>query len=93
MTRTPLFFLAAVLLLIGGYWYFFTGTPPSEPLTASEPVSPAEQQFIDLSGKLSSISFDTSIFSDPRLLSLTNPATPIAPENKGRKDPFAPIGH
>lgn len=82
----------AILLLGGAYIYFFGGKGSQAPLTATAGASsPAEQQFLDLAGQLTSITFDTSILSDPRFASLVDIATPIAPENTGRTDPFAPL--
>jgi hypothetical protein len=92
MTKTTI--ILVVVLLIGGalYWYTARDSQPEPTLSASAPLDPAEQQFIDLAGRLSAITFDTSIFSDPRLSALVNLATPITRENQGRPDPFAPLG-
>ena len=92
MTRTTTFSIVAVLVLGLAAWYFFGGDTPELPLTASAPALPAEQQFIDLAGRLGAISFDTSIFDDPRFMLLTSIATPIVPVSQGREDPFAPFG-
>jgi len=93
MTRNSTILIAILVILIGAYWFFFTGKSQELPLTASAPADPAEQRFIDLAGKLNSISFDADFFNDPRFLSLQSLATPILPEVQGRLDPFAPIGH
>ena len=34
---------------------------------------------------------NTNIFSEPRFMALIDLATPIAPGNRGRLDPFAPV--
>ena len=92
MNRQTIILIAVMVLLAGIYWYFFLGKGPEVPLSASAPTDPSEQQFLELSSKLSSISFDTTLFSDARFTALTDLTTPIALENQGRPDPFAPIG-
>jgi hypothetical protein len=83
----------ALLVVIGGlYWYFFGGSAaPEPPLSATAPASDAAQQFLDLAGELAAVSFNTSIFSDPRFNSLVDISTTVIPEAQGRPDPFAPI--
>ena len=82
--------LLLVTLLVGGgaYWYFFMNTSNNPPLTTSGTVNPAQAQFTALVSQLQPISFDTSIFSDPRFMALTDLTTPIEPESSGRTDPF-----
>jgi hypothetical protein len=76
-----------------GIWYFYGGTGESSlPITPIGQTSEIEQRFLDLSGQLAQLSFDMSVFSDPRLLSLVSLSIPITPEAEGRPDPFAPIG-
>ena len=87
-----LFLIIATLVIAGGaYWYFSTQTGNQPPLTATTSENPAQTQFKMLVSELQPISFDTSIFSDPRFMTLTDLATPITPEASGRLDPFAPI--
>ncbi|MFZ1075739.1 MAG: hypothetical protein WAN50_05190 [Minisyncoccia bacterium] len=85
--------LVVITLVIaaGAYWYFFLQTGNQPPLTTTTTDTGAQDQFKSLVGELQSIKFDTSIFSDPRFTSLTDLATPIAPEASGRTDPFAPF--
>lgn len=90
-TRTITLIIAALVVAAGAYWYFFTGTGNQPPLTQTGPQSAAQTQFETLVGELSPISFDTSIFSDPRFQSLVDLATPVAPEPMGRLDPFAVV--
>lgn len=91
MSNSSLIFVVCLVLALGGYWFFGTGGADL-PLSAAEPIDPAEQEFITLSQRLESISFDVSIFADPRFNVLVNLATPIHPEIVGRIDPFAPLG-
>ena len=84
-----------ILLIVAGasiYWYFFTGTE-QPPLSASSSKNQAQTEFQTLVGKLTPISFYTSIFSDARFNALVDLMTPIAPEPAGRLDPFASISH
>lgn len=85
--------VAGIAVLAGLYWYFFTGSPPQAPLSAT-PASQnqAQAQFEVLIGQLEPISFDLAILSDPRFTALVDLSTPVAPEPVSRADPFAPIG-
>ena len=86
--------IGTVTLILAGvaYWYFFTGTGNQPPLSQSTSASQAQTQFQTLVSELEPISFDTSIFSDPKFTALVDLTTPVAPENVGRLDPFATIG-
>ena len=92
MTRPALILIGILVLLGGVYAYFFWGESPEPPISASQPAGEAEQEFIELAARLDSISFDTSIFQDPRFSQLVSLETEILPETIGRSDPFAPIG-
>lgn len=85
-------FIVALLIFAGGlYWYFFTGIGNQPALTTSVDTDDAQTQFQSLFGELASISFNTDIFSDSRFNALVDLTTPVAPESKGRLDPFAAI--
>jgi len=86
--------VVVTLIIIGGaYWYFSSQSSNDVSLTSSNPSeSPAQSQFDLLVNQLQPISFNTSIFSDPRFAALIDLTTPITPETPGRADPFAPIG-
>ncbi len=91
-SSTILTILATLILAAGAYWYFFTGTGNQQPLTATgSNTNEAQARFQTLIGELQSISFDTTIFSDPRFNALVDLTTPVSPEPTGRPDPFAPI--
>ena len=85
--------ISALVVAVGAYWYFFTGTgnEPSLTTTTFESDSEAQTQFQTLVSQLESISFDTDIFSEPRFMALVDLATPVTPEEEGRSDPFAPV--
>jgi flagellar basal body-associated protein FliL len=84
--------IVVIVLAAGAYWYFFVGTGNQAPLTTSAPSGNAAQtQFQALVSELQPISFNTTIFSDPKFSALVNLATAITPEPAGRLDPFAPV--
>lgn len=89
-TTIPL--VVIVLILAGGgYWYYSSQTGNQLPLTASAGDGEAQTQFKMLVSELKNISFDKSIFLDPKFLALTDLATQVTPEPSGRVDPFAPL--
>lgn len=92
--KTILYSVIALAVAAGLYWYFFTGSSAEEkPLSSSSAVqeNSAQVQFRALVTKLQQLSFDTSIFADPRFNALVDLTTPIAPESAGRPDPFAAL--
>jgi len=90
-SNTIILIIATLIVAAGAYWYFFTGTGNEPPLTTTLVENEAQMQFQILVSELQPISFNTSIFSEPRFMALINLATPITPEPAGRLDPFAPI--
>lgn len=89
--KTILITLAALVVAGGAYWYFFTGSGNDAPLTAITGSGVSQTRFQTLVSELQPITFDTSIFSDPRFLALVNISTDLTPESTGRLDPFAPV--
>ena len=83
--------IAMLVIVAGGYWYFFGQAGNEVPLTTSTAVDASQTQFQVLVSQLKPISFDTSIFSDPKFTALVDLSTPISPEPSGRSDPFAPL--
>ena len=90
-SNTLILILATLIVAAGAYWYFFAGKGNEPPLTAGPAVSQAQLEFQTLLGELQPISFNTSIFLDPRFMALVDLTTPITPETVGRLDPFAPV--
>lgn len=90
-TNTILIIICTLVVGAGAYWYFFTGSGNEQPLTEVTASSGAQAQFQSLVSQLQPITFDTSIFSDPRFMALVDLTTPIMPETAGRIDPFAPV--
>jgi len=89
-SNTTLIVIATLIVAAGAYWYFFTGTGNQPPLTVTTDENQAQTRFQSLINILP-LSFDTTIFSDPRFMALVDLATSIAPESAGRLDPFAPV--
>jgi len=83
--------ILSLIIAAGAYWYFFAGTGNQAPLTQSSSGSAAQSEFPVPVSELQSISFDTSIFSDPKFTSLVDITTAVQPEPIGRPDPFAVI--
>jgi hypothetical protein len=90
-SNTIILIVATLIVAAGAYWYFFTGTGNEPPLTTTTSGNDSQAQFQTLVSELQPISFDTSIFSDPRFMALVDLATPVTPESAGRPDPFAPV--
>lgn len=93
MKTNTLIVIVLTLLIAGGvYWYFSSrDAVPEPPLSAGAAVNSAQVRFQTLLNELTPITFDTSIFSDPRFNSLVDIATNVTPEPTGRPDPFAPV--
>jgi len=89
-SNTTIVFIATLVVAIGAYWYFSTGTEQL-PLTPGTGGNQAQTQFQALVSELQPISFNTDIFSDPKFNALIDLRTPVIPESSGRLDPFAPV--
>jgi hypothetical protein len=83
--------ILSLIIAAGAYWYFFAGTGNQAPLTQSSSGGTAQSEFPIPVSDLQSLSFDTSIFSDPRFTSLVDITIAVQPEPVGRSDPFAVI--
>jgi len=92
MKPSPITLIIVTLVLAAGaYWYLSSRTGNQPPLTETVSENSAQTQFQALVSELQPISFDTTIFSDPKFTSLVDLTTPVAPEPAGRIDPFAPV--
>lgn len=83
--------IVTLALIAGAYWFLFMGAEDQSLLSVTDAQNPAQEQFQRLTSQLGPISFDSSIFSDPKFTSLVSLATPVTPEESGRLDPFAPL--
>jgi hypothetical protein len=83
--------ILSLIIAAGAYWYFFAGTGNQATLTQSSLGGTAQNEFPIPVSELQSLSFDTSIFSDPKFTALVDITTAVQPEPVGRADPFAVI--
>jgi len=91
MKSNTITLIALTIIIAGtGYWYFATQTGSDVPITSSTETAP-RTQFQGLLNELRSISFDTTIFSNSKFISLVDLKVPVTSEPSGRLDPFAPV--
>ncbi len=83
--------IAIIAILILGYFYVVGTSTTARPLTTSSAPSSSNIQMRSISSQLTSLTFDTGVFSDPRFIALKNISAPIVFEPTGRTNPFAPI--
>jgi hypothetical protein len=89
--NTLFIILTAGIVAVLAYWYLAPSLSTDQALIPDVALSPAQVEFQTLVNELQPISFDAKIFSDPEFQALQDLTTPIAPETKGRTDPFAPV--
>ena len=85
---------AAIVVIVLGvvaYFLFMRGTNDAVVTAVGTPGSEAEATFLGLASELETVSFDGSIFTDPRFTSLRDIHTNIIQEPVGRRDPFAQL--
>jgi len=96
LTKSNIILIVCAVITFGGAFYYFvffnvdSGAALVEGVEISE-ASQTETEFVELVSQLGAITFDISIFSDPRFSGLTDIRTPISPEEAGRRDPFGLI--
>jgi hypothetical protein len=92
-TRTNVILIVLALLVAAGalYMLFARGDEESTVSETEAPGTEAERSFLALTAEIGSISFETSVFTDPRFSALRDIRTQIVPETLGRPDPFAPL--
>ena len=91
-TKTILGAIGAFILVGVGFLVFSSMYSGDTVVTSNAPASSAETLFLNLSTQLDSISFDTTILTDPRFAALSDIHTEILPEATGRNNPFASLG-
>ena len=82
--------LVAVLLVVYIGYGLVTSTPDASAVDPNADTS--SQDILSLVDRLSKISIDQSVFSSPTFTSLVDFSVGIINEDKGRPNPFAPIG-
>jgi hypothetical protein len=91
--KKNLSFIALFVVIVGAIAYYATKDGGNmDVITEGEaPSSSTEATFLGFSSELESVTFDSTIFSDPRFTSLRDMRTTVVEEGKGRRDPFAPL--
>ena len=76
-----------------GYFTFFSGSSGGGSiLTSTDAASPVSKDILAALADLNSIKLDSTVFTDPTFVSLTDLGVVIPPQNVGRRNPFAPVG-
>lgn len=91
LSKKSLPYVALVVVVVGAGLYYLWGRPSETgPVVTSEatPQSSSEATFLGLANELNTVSFDSTLFSDPRFTSLKDIHTNIVAEPIGRRDPF-----
>ncbi len=90
--QTVIAFIAVVIVVYGGYQFFFA--TPSEPVVqvSQAPGSGVDQDLVALLFELRGIRLETTIFSDSVFMSLQDFGKELVSEPIGRNNPFAPLG-
>lgn len=91
--KKNLSYVALVIVIIGAAVYYMgRDTSGGDIVTeGAPPSSSTEAAFLSYSSELDSVVFEADIFSDPRFTRLQDISTSIVAEEKGRRDPFAPL--
>ena len=80
-----------LLLLLFGYFMFFSGDSSTPALTSSDSDSPLSSDLLVTLQNLHSITLNNAIFTDPVFVTLSDFGVSIPPDNVGRRNPFAPL--
>ena len=86
--------LIGAVLLVGGYFAFFSGSGSAALLTSTSTATPTSQvskELLATIGDLKAITLDNSIFSDAAYTSLVDFHIDIPLQPFGRTNPFAPL--
>lgn len=92
MERRHILIIILVLILIGGGYYAYTRRSVILTQTPQAPTNTQYGENVRELRRLKSLSFDTSVFSDPRFRALKEPPPPpVASITFGRENPFLPL--
>lgn len=91
--KSFLFLFGALAVAFFAYTYFFpSGEDSGEGLTSENVVaSPIENELVQLLLRLESVTLPEGIFGNSSFRSLQDFSQEIAPEPRGRENPFAPL--
>ena len=95
--------LVILLVLVAAFFlyrYLFVSSPAVDNSPGLEAVGDGEagqaavidDEFIRLLERLQGVTLDATVFASPAWQSLVNFRVPLVPEEKGRPNPFAPVG-
>lgn len=90
LTPTIIIFIV-IVAIVGGYIYMKSSGSTTQPVTSSSIKVSTSGQFENIATQLSSISFNTALFSNSQYTALHNINITIIPEPLGRANPFAPF--
>ena len=81
-----------IVVIIGaGAYYLNKGNSKGVITTTAPPGSPTEATFLGFASELDTVSFNTTIFTDPRFMALEDIHTSVVNELAGRRDPFGQL--
>ena len=88
--------ILAVLLLVGLYVWYGTGTKEATPATEGETTVAASEARLERLKRLNGLQLDTAVLSDPRFKALRPreelvTPTPVPDLPPGRPNPFLPF--
>ena len=90
--QTAFIFIFVVLVLYGGYTYFFAPSTAAVVTVTNAPGAGPDQDLVALLFQLRGIRLDNSVFADPVFKSLQDFGKELVQEPVGRQNPFAPLG-
>ncbi len=87
-------YVIIILLALAGVWayfMFFSGGGGNSATVTTDETSPLSQDVLVTLSNLHTIKLDSTIFTDPVFVSLTDYGVAIPPQAAGRRNPFAPL--
>jgi hypothetical protein len=87
-------YVILIILALAGVWayfMFFSGGSGNSATVTTDETSPLSQDVLVTLSNLHTIKLDSTIFTDPVFVSLTDYGVAIPPQAAGRRNPFAPL--
>ena len=94
VTKNIVIILGVLTVGFAGY-YFYAQQASSDPMAddfALQEMLASTEVFIVRSQELDQMSFDLTVFEDPRFRTLRSFSNPVQEQPVGRTDPFASVG-
>jgi hypothetical protein len=95
VTKNIVTILGVLTIAFAGYYFYMQKAAVDISATddfALQQMLASTEIFIVRSQELDQMSFDLSVFEDPRFRTLRTFATPVEEQPVGRTNPFAPVG-